>query len=365
MWVKLSDDWLRNKKIRAAGRDARDLWLAGITYCNASDTKGFIPDYDLELVAVEAGVPATEAVMERLFDTRITGNPLWHIVPGGWQIHDYTDFQLADKSPEEKEALSQKRSEIGKKGATARWLNGKPDGKLPSEAWQTDSKHDSNLPGNNGKPDGKKMPPYPESRTPDPGSRIPSPENNNNGTSPMANGMANHDSEFEVVVAELKSLGISEHDARGALLLPNATPEAIRQQIEWLPHRNAKIPPKILLLAIREGWAEPDGAKQAAQRQAKSQQAALRTQDAVLRTQQAAEAKAAEAQRFLGVYQAATALERQWLDAETERLFPAECPVQHQLNLRRGKDATGTEVLKLDIRNRLLIETGMIDKHPP
>jgi hypothetical protein len=42
-WVKLDDRFFTNPKVIGAGRDARDLYLAGLCYCAAELTDGFVP----------------------------------------------------------------------------------------------------------------------------------------------------------------------------------------------------------------------------------------------------------------------------------------------------------------------------------
>ncbi len=69
---------------------------------------------------------------------------IWFAIDGGWQIHDYELYQpLAKSKAASDEELSEIRREHGKRGASARWQNGKRDGKR----------------------DGKPMPPDPD---PDP-----------------------------------------------------------------------------------------------------------------------------------------------------------------------------------------------------
>lgn len=90
---------------------------------------------------------------------RLAKAGLWEEVEGGFQFHDWHDFQPDGQEVRARRAeTSEKRRIAGKKGAQARWAPPEEDGKtddLPSDLpqqlpWQTD---------------GKKMPPNPNPST--------------------------------------------------------------------------------------------------------------------------------------------------------------------------------------------------------
>lgn len=85
-WVKLDDQIMRSPKIRAVSRDAFALHIAGLCYCATALTDGRIPDRDLPLVAAEALAPEASA-------GELEGVGLWVRTDGGWDIHDYLDYQ--------------------------------------------------------------------------------------------------------------------------------------------------------------------------------------------------------------------------------------------------------------------------------
>jgi DnaD/phage-associated family protein len=100
-----------NPKVRAAGKDAAFLYIAGNGFCNEYLTDGFISDTDIETVAFNAFQRQPKKAVESLVRAG-----LWDRVPGGYKIHDYLDY---NKSKQEIEELRSKKSYAGKKGGQA------------------------------------------------------------------------------------------------------------------------------------------------------------------------------------------------------------------------------------------------------
>src|SRR5260221_4113266 len=65
-WLKLDDNFFGDPKVVEAGRDARDLFLAGLTYCSRHLTDGRIPAGALARIAADAEVVDECALAERL-----------------------------------------------------------------------------------------------------------------------------------------------------------------------------------------------------------------------------------------------------------------------------------------------------------
>lgn len=106
-WVKIDDAFLRHPKARAAGKDGRALFIAGLCWCATHGTDGRIEAYDLPVIAAEADVrPAATA--RRLVDVG-----LWEATDGGWLVHDYLDYNPSAAATEE---LRAKRAEAGRRG---------------------------------------------------------------------------------------------------------------------------------------------------------------------------------------------------------------------------------------------------------
>jgi len=86
-WVKLDDAFGEHPKIARISDTALALWVTGLAYCNRNLTDGFIPNTvglgQLRYCEGNAipGIRELESV------------GLWIPVKGGWQVHDYADFQ--------------------------------------------------------------------------------------------------------------------------------------------------------------------------------------------------------------------------------------------------------------------------------
>ena len=121
-WVKLDDAIGEHPKIAQIDDHALALFITGLAYCNRNLTDGFIPS------AVGLGqlrfcdgnaVPAIR---------QLELVSLWHPVAGGWQVHDFQEYQpSAQQVLAERDRLRAARSKAGAKGAEARW-HGKQDG---------------------------------------------------------------------------------------------------------------------------------------------------------------------------------------------------------------------------------------------
>ncbi len=107
-WVKLDDGFFRNAKVIAAGRDARDLYLAALCHCGGSLTDGFVSDRALRMVGAEADVDDPKASAARLM-----GVGLWTKVDGGFVVHDYHEYQpSATKVRADRDAAAERMRRI-------------------------------------------------------------------------------------------------------------------------------------------------------------------------------------------------------------------------------------------------------------
>lgn len=87
-WVKLDDDFFSNPKVLRAGRDARDLYLAALCFCNRGLTDGFVPAEALRRLGVDADVDDVMAAV-----TALCTVGLWRPEATGYRIHQYLDYQ--------------------------------------------------------------------------------------------------------------------------------------------------------------------------------------------------------------------------------------------------------------------------------
>src|SRR5690348_10516281 len=92
-WIKLDDGFFRNPKVLQVGRDAKVLYLAGLCYSGSSLTDGFIPTNATKVLAADAEIGSARKPVDELVSAG-----LWDEVEGGYQVHDYLEFnQSADK----------------------------------------------------------------------------------------------------------------------------------------------------------------------------------------------------------------------------------------------------------------------------
>jgi hypothetical protein len=86
-WVKLEDDFSENPKIAGLSDSALALWVTGLAYCNRNLTDGFIPSQVGlgQLRYCDGNAVPSIRELER------TG--LWDEVTGGWEVHDFHDYQ--------------------------------------------------------------------------------------------------------------------------------------------------------------------------------------------------------------------------------------------------------------------------------
>lgn len=89
------------------GKGAAFAYVCSMAYAAGHGTSGFIARAALPFVH------ATPADARLLAEAR-----LWEVVEGGWQIRNWGNRNLTGASAQ---AISDTRSEAGKRGAAARW----------------------------------------------------------------------------------------------------------------------------------------------------------------------------------------------------------------------------------------------------
>jgi hypothetical protein len=131
-WTKLDDGLYDHPKVLAAGNEATGLFCRALSYCGKQLTDGFVP-------ASVASFLGREKAVEALVDAG-----LWERVDGGFNVHDYLDYNrpradvLADraKSTERQRRWresrrSSRRDNTGDNGVTGTVNNGRPDPTRP------------------------------------------------------------------------------------------------------------------------------------------------------------------------------------------------------------------------------------------
>lgn len=90
-WGRLDDQANGNAKLLILSDAAWRMWGCGLIFCQANLTDGFIPEHAIHSFGVRAR--NKPAVADELCKSLVPGKgPLWHKVDGGFQIHDYLDW---------------------------------------------------------------------------------------------------------------------------------------------------------------------------------------------------------------------------------------------------------------------------------
>jgi hypothetical protein len=105
-WICVDDQAPRHPKLVAAGYQTWPLWMAGLCYCGANLTDGFIPRD-----VVPTLVPGLPRRMSLLHASRLTVAGLWLLHQNGFQVHDYVTLNRsrADVLKERKAASDRRR----------------------------------------------------------------------------------------------------------------------------------------------------------------------------------------------------------------------------------------------------------------
>lgn len=120
-WIRVDDKAPNHPKFLTAGPVASWLWICGQGYCATYLTDGFIP-----LAALPTfPVPDSQTHAERLVQAN-----LWEVRDGGFQVHDYLDYQ-----PSRAAVLARREEDAHRK----RQERESPSPRTPSGV-QTDSK---------------------------------------------------------------------------------------------------------------------------------------------------------------------------------------------------------------------------------
>lgn len=107
-WVRLDTAFPRNHKLLALlterdGYRAALVYVCSLSYSGEQGTAGFIPDLALPFIH---GRPADAS--------RLVARGFWDPVPGGWNVHDWDQFQAAG-------AEAEARSKKAQAAAYVRW----------------------------------------------------------------------------------------------------------------------------------------------------------------------------------------------------------------------------------------------------
>jgi 5-methylcytosine-specific restriction endonuclease McrA len=87
-----------------------------LIYCQANLTDGFIPEHAVPTFGVRVrNQPELRTFVAELCASQVPGRgPLWHRVPGGYQVHDYLDWNDSRQQVEEVRASNKRRTDLFK-----------------------------------------------------------------------------------------------------------------------------------------------------------------------------------------------------------------------------------------------------------
>jgi hypothetical protein len=103
-WIRIDDQFADHPKVVSAGPLAAWLYVCGLSYCSRQLTDGFIPDGQLRKLA---DVDNAGELGDRLVSVG-----LWERVEGGFQVHDYLEYQpSAEKVKAERAATAKRQAE--------------------------------------------------------------------------------------------------------------------------------------------------------------------------------------------------------------------------------------------------------------
>jgi hypothetical protein len=237
-WAKIDDQLHGHRKILRAWkcRPALGLHFMAMSYSASHEPKGFVPEE-----FVEEKLPAVRersAAIEALTDTPAGFTAgLWVPVDGGWNIHDWDEYNGDAKTREEVRAA---KSAAGKKGAEARWGKKQTDSKPIAEC------HTPATPSVNG----TGMAPFPH-------------PSNSSKNSPVVGGRAIADSRAAPLSIDDERQALAEH-VRGIL----------QRGIDGLTtNEKCKPPTRAAILAVLTGtsWERAESAAVWARSAAQSQ----------------------------------------------------------------------------------------------
>lgn len=117
-WVKLTDDFYDDPKMKAAGPLGLAMWAVGLTWCARNLTDGFVPFGQVECLLALRGIEweGVQVGPDTLVRTLIDVG-LWSDAPGGYEVNNYLRYQpsrakvLADRERERERKRGERAAE--------------------------------------------------------------------------------------------------------------------------------------------------------------------------------------------------------------------------------------------------------------
>jgi hypothetical protein len=128
-WVKVETRFIDHPKVVRVGAVGEALWLRGLCYSGEHMTDGFIPDNYIRRMGDIDGNAVADVLV---------ASELWDRVDGGYQIHDYLEWQSSREHIEEVRAKRVESGSLGGKQRASKLLQ-----ESKQSAKQNPSKHSS------------------------------------------------------------------------------------------------------------------------------------------------------------------------------------------------------------------------------
>lgn len=107
-WVRIEDKFPENVKVSALSSAAKWFHVEALCYASRNLTDGFVPAH----IAKRLGWSK--------YAKSLVAAGVWEVVEGGWQIHDYLDY---NPSKQEIEQKAKQKAEAGRKGGQQKASN--------------------------------------------------------------------------------------------------------------------------------------------------------------------------------------------------------------------------------------------------
>lgn len=122
-WAKVDDKLFSHPKWLATSKPGKALWVSALSWCAGQGTDGHVPTHVLPMLGATKG------------DARaLVTSGLWEAADGGYQFHDWVEYQPDAASTKARRAAE---SEGGKRGMHTRWHT-KRRTKVPGCQWCED-----------------------------------------------------------------------------------------------------------------------------------------------------------------------------------------------------------------------------------
>ena len=103
-WIKIDDKFHSHPKVIAAGAEGVALYVVALSWCGEYLTDGFIPEAQVRRLSLSDNYQATAA--------HLVSVGLWDIANGGYQIHDYLEYNpSAEQVKADREANAKRQAD--------------------------------------------------------------------------------------------------------------------------------------------------------------------------------------------------------------------------------------------------------------